>query len=125
MPKFYFLIFPVLAFLVVLALLFGFLDILIFAVIEIAGRDVNSVFEFSESALVAVRIINITCTVIVIFLMNVFFVLLVHKNETNLETEVARQTEALRSQNLQILRMQDRTITSMVRLVENRDFDTG
>lgn len=108
-----------------LAIFFGFLDILIFAAIEIAGRNVNSIVEFSESALVAVRIINITCTVIVIFFMNVFFALLVHRNEINLETEVARQTEALRSQNLQILRMQDRTITSMASLVENRDFDTG
>jgi len=108
-----------------LAFTTGLLSTILFIVISVYNRSLFPHVEIDHDWIFIIRTINITCSVIVIFILVLIFCINSNLTEQKLSSQVMMQASALQSQNTKIIEIQNNTILSLSNLVENRDSDTG
>ena len=94
------------------------ISVLIFLLMEGYAPFIFPVYFISYKVISVIRIVNISCTSVVIASSLLMYAYIVLHVENNLEEQVNQKTK-------KIVRLQDHTIESLANLVENRDIDTG
>lgn len=108
-----------------LAVFYGVLTSLIFAVMESISPSIQAKVEISPMLLKGIRVSNIFLSACLILTGLLIFAFIVWSIEKNLQIQVARKTHEIENKNKKITRIQNHIIISLSDLVENRDTDTG
>ena len=94
------------------------ISVFIFLLMEGHAPFIFPVYFISYKVISVIRIVNISCTSVVIASSLLMYAYIVLHVENNLEEQVNQKTK-------KIVRLQNHTIESLANLVENRDIDTG
>ena len=108
-----------------LAVFYGVLTSLIFAVLESISPSIQAKVEIAPQLLTGIRVTNIFLSACLILTGLLIFAFIVWNIEKNLQIQVALKTHEVETKNKKITRIQNHIIISLSDLVENRDTDTG
>lgn len=103
----------------------GFISSILFVFLEVNVDKFVPVYKLSSSAIMIIRCVNVSLSVIVILAVIMIFSIIVLNIEKNLTTQVEVKTNELQQKNEKLISIQNNTIISLANLVENRDVDTG
>lgn len=98
---------------------------IIFVSAELLSNSLEPVYQIPINSLVIIKSVNTFFGVFLILLCVFIYAFIVNQIEEHLETQVEKQTLAIKQKNKKVDELQNHIIYSLASLVENRDSDTG
>lgn len=104
---------------------YGIASFVLFMILEALSPNLLPRYDISTQLIRIIRMVNIGVVAFLVLVCVGIYSAMLFFYEGNLEKQVAEKTDALNTQNGQLLKLQNHLIISLSSLVENRDTDTG